>query len=248
MSHRPRAGSSSPGQGPSLRWEEAASLLGPACREVEERPEDAHGSRRHHRGGQADPVGHQAEDRPGDPEGEEGHHRVDRQHGGAVLRLRLAVQQRCVRRTVHAVHRVGEQVGRDEAGGAGDQAHDDRADCVEHPPEDRGPGDPDPGRGRAGEPGADAEQAPTGGGHGADEGAGLLGRADHLLEPQRHEGLEGDHADRPEDLGGDDAHQHPVAAEQQQPALDDGRGLAGLAQRVGRSGCARSRRAAGSRA
>ena len=142
------------------------SLRGPAarvpfpvtapCGEVEERTEDAQRTGGDHGGCEADPVGHQAEQRPGDAEGEERHHRVDRQHGGAVLRLRLAVQQRGVGRAVQAVHRVGEQVGRDEPDRPGDQAHDDRAQGVEHPAERWRPA-----RRRVGPSVVPASQAPT---------------------------------------------------------------------------------------
>ena len=111
---------------------------------------------------------------------------------------------------------------------------------VEHPAEDGRAGDPDPRRRRPGEPGADAEQGPPRGGHRADEGAGLLGEP--TISSSRS-GMKDSKVIMPTDQktsASDDAHEHPVAAEQQQAALDHGRGLPGLAERVREAGALRA--------
>ena len=147
-----------------------------------------------------------------------------------LRRLRLAVEQGRVHRAGRAVQQVGHAVGGDEGGRPRDEAHDDGAEAVEDARDDRGAGHADaparpPAEGRA-----DGEDRPARRRHRAHDGAGALLAADELGEPDRLEGLEDDHRDRPEELDGDDAAQHRVVAQQAEALTDDTRGLLGRAR------------------
>ena len=170
-------------------------------------------------------IGKKARQWSGNAEGEEGEHRVDREDGRAIAGLGLAVEQGGVGRAVESVHRVCEEIGRDQLHGREGESHDDDAQGVEPASEHGRARHPPPLRELTREPCPQGKDAPTDRGHRAHEGTRRLRGPEHFLQPQGQEGLEGDHADRPADLGHDEAEEHPVATEEKQAVLDDRRRL-----------------------
>ena len=122
-----------------------------------------------------------------------------------------------------AVNRVAGEVGDHQADRTGDHPHQHDRRALQDPGQRGGRGDADP-------PADDGDQRRAGGGgepgrrgDRPHERGRLVGAVDHLRQPHRHEPLERDHAEAPEQLDADQGQQDSVVPDQPDALLHGAR-------------------------